>query len=140
GASATSSSSFTVTTPATVQVNEVNANVTAGDLVELKVMAGGSLDGVQLRDLASDTGLATLPDITVATNDLVVVHLAADGATSETTGKTACSDAACYARAWDIRGGTQIDYSQNVVLLANRKSGNPEDAVPFVSSCNPGEV
>lgn len=62
--------------PAVVRINEFNANVTAGtcDLIELRVVAGGSMTGFVLRERDTAT-LLTFPTFNVATNDLIVVHI-----------------------------------------------------------------
>lgn len=66
-------------TPAVVRINELNATLANGcDLVELRVIAGGSLDGFQL--LERDAVLVTFSNLVVATNDFVIVHL--NGASS----------------------------------------------------------
>ena len=69
--------------PAVVRVNEINANITGGcDLVELRVVSGGSLAGFELRERTST--VLTFPlGFNVATNDLIVVHF--------DSGDTACT-------------------------------------------------
>ena len=61
---------------AVVRINEVNANVMAGtcDMIELRVVSGGTMTGYVLRE--RDTAiLLTFPTFNVATNDLIVVHM-----------------------------------------------------------------
>jgi hypothetical protein len=64
---------------AVVRINEVNANITNGttacDLIELRVVSGGSMTGYRLQERDTAT-LVTFPTFTVATNDLIVVHMA----------------------------------------------------------------
>ena len=62
--------------PAVVRINEFNAFVTAGtcDLIELRVVSGGSMTGFVLRERDTTT-LLTFPTFNVATNDLIVVHI-----------------------------------------------------------------
>ena len=62
-------------TPAIVRINEVNANIGSGcDLIELRVVQGGSMNGFLLRE--RDTGsLATFTNFNVQTNDFIVVHM-----------------------------------------------------------------
>lgn len=62
--------------PAVVRINEFNANVTAGscDMIELRVVSGGSMTGFVLRERDTQT-LLTFPAFSVATNDLIVVHI-----------------------------------------------------------------
>jgi len=59
---------------ALVRINELNANVTNGcDLIELRVVAGGSMDGFQLWERT--TPILTFSGLVVQVNDYVVVHL-----------------------------------------------------------------
>ena len=61
------------TTPAVVRINEVNANSSC-DLIELRVVSGGSMAGYKL--LERDTQvLVTFPTLNVAKNDFIVVHM-----------------------------------------------------------------
>jgi hypothetical protein len=78
---------------ATVRINEVNANITSGcDLIELRVVQGGSMNGYTLWE-RDNVELLAFTGLTVATNDLIVVHLDQgdaincnpSAATSETT-------------------------------------------------------
>lgn len=87
-------------TPAVVRINEVNGNIGGTspnqcDLIELRVVSGGSMKDFRLQERngngASNELSFTFPDFTVATNDIIVVHLDAtsavcnpDGATQET--------------------------------------------------------
>lgn len=67
--------------PASVKINEVNANLATGcDLIELRVTAGGTLRGirVQERNGASGELRQELPSVAVAKNDIVVLHLNAN--------------------------------------------------------------
>lgn len=88
-------------TPAVVKINEVNANIgttsAACDLIELRVVSGGSMTGFKIQERVGGTGeLAfTFPNFVVQTNDFIVIHLASgvpacnpNGATQETTTKT----------------------------------------------------
>jgi len=102
-------------TPAQVVINELNANISSGcDLIELRVMSGGSMEGYRLqeRDHTTGDGLATFPvKFMVATNDLIVVHMNngsstcnPDLATTETSAKDqflAANFAGNYDTAWD---------------------------------------
>jgi len=85
-------------TPAVVRINELNANITGGcDLIELRVVSAGSMDNFKIQERtgsASANELAmSFTGLTVAKNDLVVVHLNSanatcnpGGASQETTG------------------------------------------------------
>jgi len=60
--------------PAVVMINEFNVNITSGcDLIELRVVSGGSMDGFSLR-WRTDT-LLTFTGLNVATNDFILVHI-----------------------------------------------------------------
>jgi hypothetical protein len=129
------SGDFTVDAPATVRLNEVAPNINgSADLVELAVVTGGPLGGITLvqNPAAGGTTLATLPAITAAPGDLVVVHLnPAVGVATETGGTSDCSDATCYTGAWDVRGGaTGVSFS-NTVLVVRSAVGVVEDGVAF---------
>jgi hypothetical protein len=106
---------------AVLKINEVNPNVTGGlDLIELRVVTGGSTQGITVeQDITTKVVLATLPAITVATGDFIVVHdNPVAGVTDETSTKGSCANAACYAGAWDVRGGaTALTYSGRVVVV-----------------------
>ena len=59
--------------PATVRINEINANVAGGcDLIEIRVVAGGSMEGFAVTERGAV--VYTFPGLVVATNDFVVVH------------------------------------------------------------------
>jgi subtilisin family serine protease len=136
GSSATSLNSFSVTPPATVQINEVSPDVFGStDLVELKVLTSGTLQGIQLRQAPSSgpVVLATLPNTTVSAGDLVVVHLFPSGVTTETASKTQCvANPPCYAGAWDVAGNNfGITYS-NQVLTVSSEQGAVLDGIAFV--------
>jgi hypothetical protein len=126
--------SFDVLPP--VVLNEVAADVTGNDdVVELRAAVAGSLGGVELVQdptVADPDGtvLATLPAITVAAGDLVVVHLNAPaGVTDETSNMTSCTDPACSAGAWDVGASGTIPFGDLVLEL--QVGGEPLDAVPF---------
>ncbi|ACY18420.1 hypothetical protein Hoch_5945 [Haliangium ochraceum DSM 14365] len=60
-------------TPALLHINEVKANIAPGcDLVELRVVQGGQMEGIVLRDRT--TPVLTFTDWVVETNDIIVVH------------------------------------------------------------------
>lgn len=106
---------------AILKINEVNPNITSSlDLIELRAAVGGATAGITLeQDITTKVVLATLPAITVATGDLIVVHLTPPaGVTDETASKATCVNAACYAGAWDVRGGTTgITYSGRLLVV-----------------------
>ena len=112
-------------------------NITAGaDLVELRVTAGGSVAGMTLQqDMSPPTVLATLPAATVASGDLIVIHLNPPvDVTSETTSKTQCVSASCYPGAWDMAGGTTgITFSSRVLTIRAADSAI-NDGAAFAST------
>ncbi len=129
---------------AQVLFNELNSNITGGrDLIELLVTAGGSTNGITLHQKGSaDETLATLPDVIVATNDLIVIHLTPVGTTgiagaSEIAGKAEFPKAmfsANYDGAWDFLGAAIGLSFSNRVLEAQGPAGAVLDAVPVVVS------
>jgi hypothetical protein len=132
-----------VDAPAVVVLNEVAPNIASQrDLIELLVVQGGSTRDIRVLQNygTSVTTLARLPDISVATNDLIVVHLnAVAGVTTETTGRGQCDDDACYPGAWDVRGegDANIGYSYRV-LVVRAANDAVLDAVPFMQNTDLG--
>ncbi len=129
--------------PATLLINEVQPSMTnSADLVELLVVNGGSTNGFTLvQDIATPLVLATLPNVTVATGDIIVVHLraaAAAGAApaSELTSKDQYpmeTYAANYNTAWDFHSesATNAITFSNRILILKDAAGAVKDAVPF---------
>jgi hypothetical protein len=124
---------------AVLRLNELNPSISGGaDLIELRVIQAGSIEGIVIQQSAgTPSTVATLPALTVAVDDLVVVHLnPANGAqaiTNETTSKSQCTATTCYDAAWDVRGASPA----NGLAVGNRvvsvRSGTTlQDAVPFV--------
>lgn len=128
---------------AILQINEVNPNLAGSiDLIELHVVTGGSTAAITVeQDIGTKALLATLPAITVAQSDLIVVHLTPGiGVTNETTTKSACADASCYSGAWDVRGeAAGLTYSGRVVVVRAPNS-TLMDGVAFYrkGSASPG--
>ncbi len=135
GSSATSVNLFSITPPATVQINEVSPDVFGStDLVELKVLTSGTLMGMQLRQAPSSAPivLATLPNVTVSAGDIVVVHLFPPSGVTETASKTQCVNLACYAGAWDVAGNNFAVTYLNEVLTVSSEQGAVLDGIAFV--------
>jgi hypothetical protein len=139
------SAMFAGATPAAVvKLNELSPNITgAHDLIELKVTSGGTTSGIALNEIGSSAvQLAVLPAITVATGDLIVVHLTPTGTTgiapgSETTAKNQFPNAtysANYDGAWDVLGNAVGLTNSNRVLRVVASGGATIDAVPVVLS------
>ncbi len=81
--------------------------------------------------------LATLPALTVSKGDLIVVHLGATTATTETTTQTDCTDTSCYAGAWDVAGGTTgVTYSGRVLVVRGPNS-TIQDGAAFYTGTPP---
>jgi hypothetical protein len=123
--------------PARLLINEVNPNVSGGkDLIELLVVEGGTVDKMTLVADGTTTPLATMPNVLVATGDIIVVHLIpATTDASETTGKDQYPASYNYNSAWDFVGSaTGLSYTSNRVLRVKDALGATQDAVPFVNT------
>jgi methionine-rich copper-binding protein CopC len=119
-----------------LRINEVAAEQTGGcDLVEFRVLSGGTLGGMSFNERISN--IFDFPSIDVATNDLIVLHIDANDAncgngTSETTAKNEFPQATVaqnYDDAWDFYstdGG--LTSTDNVFSVVNR-AGDIEDAI-----------
>lgn len=134
--------------PAVLQITEVNPAVADfRDLVELKVLSGGTTANFLLVQ-DETTVLATLPRVSVATGDVIVVHLgtvstdAPGSVTSETTSKTQflkAANANNYDTAWDFYntptsggGAVHITFSNRVVAIRDANNVT-QDAVVGVT-------
>ncbi|WP_426734811.1 Ig-like domain-containing protein [Myxococcus faecalis] len=122
---------------AVLRITEVQPNGPSGkDLVELQVLQGGTTDGIVLQqDVNSPTILLTFPDVTVAQDDIIVVHIAEAAAyASETTAKDQFPKSgtpANYDTAWDFKGGaTGLTFSSRILLVKDA-AGTMQDAVSF---------
>jgi len=76
---------------AVVRINEVNANITGGcDLIELRVIADGSMTGFKLLERGGGAGelSLTFPSFSVQKNDFIVVHMGSASATCNPGGAT----------------------------------------------------
>ena len=116
-------------------LNEVNPRITTGDEVELLAHGAGNVAGWTIaQNIGSGAvTVATLPTLTVADGDLVVVHLkAVVSVTAESTAKNTCVDATCPTTAWDVLGSAAQDLtnSAEVVTLAN-PMGKVVDGLAF---------
>jgi hypothetical protein len=135
--SASDTASFTgYVQVASLVINEVNPNIgSSKDLIELRVTSPGTVKDMTVgQALGTPVTVATLPNITVAAGDLIVIHTGTTDTTTETTGKTQCTDAVCYAGAWDVAGTTAgLTFSHRVLWVKNADS-SLHDAVPFVLS------
>src|SRR5205814_4624748 len=92
--------------------------------------------------ISSPDIIVTLPAITVAVGDLIVVHVRAASATGtitdETTSKTSCTDqTVCYDGAYDVRGNavstSGLAFADRV-LTVRAPDATIQDAVVFTKS------
>jgi hypothetical protein len=113
-------------TPAVVRINEVNANITSScDLIELRVVSGGSMGSYELRERNNQTLITFAAGFTVATNDIIVVHMNStsatcnpSGHTQETTSPVQQVGGGNYATAYDWwSGDTGLTNTDNVFTL-----------------------
>ena len=135
GVGTPNSGTFTAVVPAVVRINEVNANIETAnnqnvcDLIELRVVSGGSMDGYYLRERNSGM-LVAFNGLNVQTNDIIVVHMNTtntmcnpSGATSETTGpaeQPVSMHARNYDSAYDwYSTDTGLTSTDNVFTLYN---------------------
>jgi hypothetical protein len=137
-----SRSFFGAPTRPVLVVNEVSTTITGGcDLVEVRVVSGGSVGGYVVRH--RDQILATLPNVAVQPNDLFVVHANAQnptcnpgGALDETSpsGYPASSYATNYDGAYDVyaMGGGLVTTDSVIAVLDDR--GEMIDAVAFADA------
>jgi hypothetical protein len=135
--SAATTASFTgYAQTASVVINEINPNIgSSKDLIELRVTSPGTIKDMTVgQAIGTPVTVATLPNITVAAGDLIVIHLGSTATTTETASKTECTDAVCYAGAWDVAGTTAgLTFSHRVIWVKSADS-TLHDAVPFVLS------
>jgi hypothetical protein len=126
---------------AVLRITEVAPIITSNrDLIELQVVQGGTVNGIAL---VSDTFvLATLPDVSVTSGDIIVVHLnpvgsGTDAPGSELVGKSqfpAATYPSNYDTAWDFHGGASGLLYSNRVLRVRDSYGNTQDGVAFFTS------
>jgi hypothetical protein len=126
-------------TTAVLRIDEVNPAINTPDLVELRVVSGGGVGGFTFsQNQVTPQTLATLPDVVMQTGDVIVLHLYKTGtpaSTTETSSKTDCSDASCYAGAWDVNGGSGKEIGNSARVLTIRdKSGVVQDTMAFYST------
>jgi Bacterial Ig-like domain len=126
--------------PANVRINEVNATISGGcDLIELRVVSGGSMNGFKLLERDTQTLIANFAGLIVPTNAIIVVHMGGglvtcnpNTATSERAGPSeqpSASFARNYDTAYDFwSSDTGLTSTDNVVTLYNG-AGTIVDAV-----------
>ena len=132
---------------AELRLNEVSPAITnSDDLIELRVVSGGSLEGMRV-EMSNPTVLATLPNISVATNDIIVIHLGTSYQShvpaSETTAKDQFPNALHnrnYDNAWDVMGSTTgITFSDRTLTIFDG-ANQIVDAAAFTDPNGTGPV
>jgi hypothetical protein len=128
-------------TPAVLRVTEFNPNISAsngGDLIELTVVAGGSLSGMKVIDPAYATAktYGVLPDMVLQTGDVIVLHagLGSTACTEANQGNSFCaaaSNTGYVDGAYDFTGTTAISWSGGQVIEVVDSAGDIIDGVPF---------
>jgi len=125
--------------PALLIINEVNADIQGGcDLVELRVLGGGSMDGLALKERTST--VVTFSAVDVAADDIIVVHFNSGdmvscnpaGTASETTSKSeapAAVHTVTYDTAWDWFASDAGLTNTDNVLTVYGPDGDIQDAV-----------
>ena len=138
------------TGPAKLIINEFNANITNGlDLVELKVVSGGSVAGFKLYQdftAAKRVALTDLPpNLVVATGEFIVVHLNVPAVqptnpiitefnigNASGTPKADCTSASCVGTAWDVAATTSSSLPMTRRLISIVGADNVvQDAVAY---------
>ena len=130
-------------TRAVLRLTEIAPSIASAtinrDLIELKAITGGTLQGITVTQALSivDT-FVTLPAVTVATGDVIVVHLNPDSnAAAESASKMQSPSAmfpANYDTAWDILGTTQNVTHTARVIEVRDSFGTLQDAAAFLHS------
>jgi hypothetical protein len=118
-------------TPAVLKINEINANITGScDLLELRVISGGTIAGFTVTERADN--LITMPDMIVAANDIIVIHMNGvncGAGTNETVSKDQFSIAANYPTAWDFWSADNGLFNTDNVFQVRDGLGTLQDAV-----------
>jgi hypothetical protein len=126
---------------AVLRITEIAPNVASSrDIVEFQVVSGGTTRGMTFFDATGNLGFGTFPTVTVATGDVIVLHLNPDKVTagfdapgSETTSKSQYASASYssnYDNAWDFQATNTnaIAYSSKVLRIRDA-NGVTQDAV-----------
>jgi len=130
-------------TPATLRINELNASILSScDLVELRVVSGGSMNGIFLKE--RDVTVVTFSDFQVAAGDFILVHFNGGNATcnpgsvgNETTSVTEIPSAVNstnFDTAFDWYSADGGFTNTDNVLTLYRSDASIADAVLLVSS------
>jgi hypothetical protein len=128
--------------PAEIQINEIKANVPGGcDLLELRVIIGGSLDGVQI--LERTQSILTFRNLIMEGGEIIVMHSAPiesscnpGGSGNEITGPTeqpASAFPGNFDSAYDWYASTALSLLPNVITVVD-VNGAVLDGVLFTTS------
>jgi hypothetical protein len=141
----------TANVTATLKISELNSKITSCDLIELKVMTPGSLNGIKVIEggKLTDTVLITFGAVIVNAGDIIVLHLNSgnttcnpNGATNETTSITqfpVASYSTNYDTAWDFWStDTDLTNTDNVIIVTDSAGTGYMDAIAI--SNNDGTV
>jgi hypothetical protein len=113
----------------------VSANLGSRALIELLVTEGGTTRGWKLeRDYRTGaTIVALLPDVVVATGDLIVIHMTPGAGTviGESTSKSQFQTTENYDGAWDFLGTNDTIGTDNRILALRDPDGQIDSVVPF---------
>jgi hypothetical protein len=122
---------------AVLMITEFSPAITGGhDLLELYAVSGGNAAGYTLvQDMVTPKTLATLPDIYVQDNDVIVLHLTptpspTPAPTNEIANIDDCVAVGCYSSAWDANGVADIGNSARVLTIRDA-SGTIQDGLAF---------
>jgi hypothetical protein len=121
-----------------LRISELNANIRNGcDLLELQAIGGGSVEGFSVKERSST--ILTLPAISVADGDIIVVHFnggrdtcnpgSANDETQSVSEFSGDAHSRSYATAWDLwSSDTGITATDNVLQVLDT-NGIIQDAV-----------
>ncbi|HYI02677.1 MAG TPA: hypothetical protein VD972_42460, partial [Hyalangium sp.] len=125
--------------PAVLRITEAAPSVDSGrDLLELYVVQSGNISGFTI--VQDSTTLTSLPAVSVAAGDIIVVHFNPDTGSgfdaprSETASKAefpTATYASNFNTAWDLHAGASGLLHNNRVIQIRDASGNPQDGVAF---------
>jgi hypothetical protein len=135
---------------AVLRITEIAPNVASSrDIVEFQVVSGGTTRGATFFDATGNLGFGTFPTVTVATGDIIVLHLNPDKVTagfdapgSETTAKNqyaAGSYSSNYDNAWDFQATNTnaIAFSSKVLRIRDANGVTQDGVSAFTSGATP---
>jgi len=125
----------TYVAPSDIVINEVApAEASSNDLIELYVQKSMNLSGLKIYD--DSTLVKTLPSVSVAAGDYVIIHFNVAG-TDETTAKNQSVDAGHYPGSWDFWNGVTggLTGTDNAITIRT-SSGEILDGVLYADYSN----